>query len=187
MTTILLLAGLSTRMGRNKLLLPYKGKALFEHPLAIAARHSDNVVCVLGYEKEKVERILSSYDVTMKYNPDFEKGQRSSTIAGLEGICDDVAILPGDLPLLTDDDFEKGKKLLGRCGACRPVFGKIPGHPVFVSKEKTNGLRNDPRPFKEFLADVGCLTYHGSYGTVFDTDIPELYQALLDDKLTGGH
>ena len=128
MTTILLLAGLSTRMGRNKLLLPYKGKALFEHPLAIAARHSDNVVCVLGYEKEKVKRILSSYDVTMKYNPDFEKGQRSSTMAGLEGICDDVAILPGDLPLLT-----------------------------------------------------------GSYGTVFDTDIPELYQALLDDKLTGGH
>lgn len=187
MTTILLLAGLSLRMGRNKLLLPYKGKALFEHPLAVASRHSDNVVCVLGFERERIGKILSSYDVTMKYNPEFESGQKSSTLVGLEGVCDDVAILPGDLPLLTDDDFENGQRLLDICAACRPVFDNIPGHPVFISKEKVNGLRTDPRPFKEFLADAGCRTYHGSYGTVFDTDTPERYNALFDGKLAGGH
>ena len=184
MTTILLLAGMSTRMGENKLLLPYESKTILEHPLKIALRHSDEVICVTGFERERVEKVLSSYDVKIRYNPHFEAGQRGSTILGLQGVHDDAAILFGDLPLMSDEDFETGLILLKDFSSCRPIYGGTPGHPVFISKEKINGLVSDTRPFKEFLKDSGCHFYPGSIGTVFDVDTPERYKLLINRELS---
>lgn len=180
MTTILLLAGMSARMGKNKLLLPYGNKTVLEYPLKIALRHSNEVICVTGFERERVEKVLSAYDVKIRYNPNFIDGQRGSTLLGLQDVHDDAAILFGDLPLITSDDFEKGCRLVKEFPYCRPIYNGTPGHPVFIAKEKINGLVSDTRPFKEFLKDAGCRFYPGSLGTVFDVDTPERYELLIN-------
>ena len=184
MTTILLLAGLSRRMGRNKLLLPYKGRKLFEHTLEAAMKGSDRVICVTGNDRDKVEEILSDYDVEVRFNPDYENGQRGSTLAGLEGVDDDVAILAGDYPLLTPEDIRAGFNMLKEHPSARPMYGDEPGHPVFLRSEMLKGLREDPRPFKVHLRELGIYRYQSSSACITDIDTPELYQALLDDKLT---
>ena len=71
MTTIFLLAGLSERMGKNKLLLPYNGKYLFESTLSSALTFSDRIIAVLGYEEEQIRKALTSYrDVEIRVNSD---------------------------------------------------------------------------------------------------------------------
>ena len=184
MTTILLLAGLSERMGRNKLLLPYRGKHLFEHTLSAAIGASDKVIAVTGNEREKVEEVLSKYeDVVVRYNPDYRNGQKGSTLCGLEGIDDDVAILAGDYPLITSDEILKGFEMLKTYPSARPVFNGEPGHPVFLRSEMLKGLREDPRPFKVHLRELGIHLYQGSPSCITDIDTPDIYQALVNDEL----
>ena len=60
MTTILLAAGLSTRMGKNKLLLEYNGKTIIENTLVSVLSLSDKVIVVTGFEKERIEEVLNS-------------------------------------------------------------------------------------------------------------------------------
>lgn len=187
MTTILLLAGLSRRMGRNKLLLPYKGKHLFEHTLEAAIAGSDRVICVTGNDREEIERILSGYDVEVRFNPDYENGQKGSTLVGLEGVDDDVAILAGDYPLLTPEEIRHGFEMLKEHQSARPMYGEEPGHPVFMRSEMLKGLREDPRPFKVHLRELGIYRYQSSPACITDIDTPELYQALLNDELTVLH
>ncbi len=53
---VVLAAGMSKRMGRNKLLLPLGGRPLLAHALAAMGESEvDEVVCVLGYEAEQGE------------------------------------------------------------------------------------------------------------------------------------
>src|SRR5437867_2188314 len=48
-------AGMSTRVGSNKLLLPFKGKPLIAHAVdTLLASAADEIVVVLGYEAERV-------------------------------------------------------------------------------------------------------------------------------------
>ena len=187
MTTILLLAGLSRRMGRNKLLLPYRGRHLFEHTLEAAMKGSDRVICVTGNDRKQVEEVLAGYDVEVRFNPDYETGQKGSTLVGLEGVDDDVAILAGDYPLLTADDIREGFAILRDHPSARPMYREEPGHPVFLRAEMLKGLREDPRPFKVHLRELGIYKYQSSSACITDIDTPELYQALLDDKLTVLH
>lgn len=168
-------------MGKNKLLLPYKGKCVFEHPLELALRYSDAVICVTGYQKDIIEGLLKKYPVTTIYNENYELGQKSSSIKALEEIDDDVAFLAGDYPLINSNDYLKGISELKIYPAARPVFNGEPGHPVFVRKEIAAEMRTEPRPFSSFLKTKGIHYYEGSPGCIYDIDTPEAYIRLINE------
>ncbi|MGN1190837.1 MAG: NTP transferase domain-containing protein, partial [Candidatus Ornithospirochaeta sp.] len=99
MTTIVLAAGLSERMGQNKLLLPFKGETIIVKTVTTALSFSDRVIVVVGNARERVEEALSSFPVDIVFNKDYKMGQRTSTLEGVKAVeDDDFAILPGDLP-----------------------------------------------------------------------------------------
>lgn len=180
MTTILLAAGLSSRMGRNKLLLPYNGSTIIENTLSSVLEVSERVIVVTGFEREKIEDKLKKYRVEFVYNPDYEKGQRGSSIAGIKAIRDDdYAILPGDLPLLRADDIVPLIKALEEHSISRPVFHSIPGHPVCYRKENRDKLLSFEGTMKEYLKKEGIFNIPSSINTVYDTDTPEKYSSLL--------
>ena len=58
MTIIVLAAGLSARMGENKLLLPYNGRPIIQSAVDTALSFSDDVIVVTGHERERV-RMMS--------------------------------------------------------------------------------------------------------------------------------
>ena len=70
LSAIVLAAGMSTRMGQNKLLLDFKGKALIAHAVdTLLASTIDEVVVVLGHEAEKVREELRGKQVSWLRTP----------------------------------------------------------------------------------------------------------------------
>ena len=179
MTTIILAAGLSSRMGRNKLLLPFSGMTIIEKTLYAVLPYSDRVIVVTGHEREKIENILGLYNVDFVYNPGFEGGQRGSTLIGIENVKDDdFSVLPSDLPLLEKSAVATLYSSLEQSSIVRPVYNGIPGHPVCYRKENREKLLHHTGTMKEYLKREGFLALPSPIGCVYDVDTPVRYSAL---------
>lgn len=180
MTTILLAAGLSSRMGRNKLLLPYNGKSVIEETLNAVLAASGRIIVVTGHEKERIEEKLCHYPVDFVHNSDYMKGQRSSTMRGIEAVeDDDFAILPADLPLLSEESVRMLYASLETSSIVRPVHASVPGHPVCYRKENREKLLHHTGTMKEYLKKEGVTEIPSPIGCVYDVDTPSRYDALL--------
>ncbi len=149
---MILAAGLSSRMGQPKQLLPWEGEPLLTHVVrqALAAR-VDPVVVVLGHRFGQIAQALlplvtSAPDrVRLQYNSSYlEGGQSSSVRAGLGALpatAAGVVVLLGDMPLVTADHIDA---LVARYEEIRPARGErvviVPrcgdrrGHPVLFGR-----------------------------------------------------
>ncbi len=179
MTVILLAAGLSRRMGENKLLLPFRGKTILSCSIENALGYSGSVIVVTGYEREKTEAIAREYPVRIIYAERYAEGQMQSSLKGIEAAPADFAIVPGDLPLLSPDDYKETEELLQSYTIARPLYEGTPGHPVMYRKIHREKLLSFGGTMKEYLQlfDVGYSK--GSIGTIADTDTPSDYATLL--------
>ena len=61
MTIIVLAAGLSSRMGENKLLLPYNGRPIIQSAVDTALAFSDDVIVVTGHERERTKSFMMGF------------------------------------------------------------------------------------------------------------------------------
>jgi molybdenum cofactor cytidylyltransferase len=101
---IVLAAGTSSRMGRQKLLLPMEaGRPLIWVSVErVLAACLDDVVVVLGREAEAVGSALAGLPVRTVLNPRYAEGQSTSLRAGLDALVPDteaVVLTLGDQPL----------------------------------------------------------------------------------------
>ena len=183
MTVIIPAAGVSARMGENKLLLPYHDKPLIHSAINVALSYTDNVIVVIGHERERMEEALKHLPVDVVYCEDYLRGQKYSTLRGVKEVDnDDFAILPGDLPLVKFEDFQGTEALLSSHVIARSIYRGIPGHPVMFRKEHKDKLLSFEGTLKEYLSLYDTAAYNGSIGTVFDADTPQRYQALISDN-----
>ncbi len=101
---VVLAAGASSRLGRPKQLLPFRGRPLLEHTLAlVAGLDLDEVVVVLGGSAEAILEQVALHGARPVINPDYAAGQSTSLKAGLAAVEDraDAAVfILGDQPLL---------------------------------------------------------------------------------------
>lgn len=88
---VLLAAGASTRMGRNKLLLPVEGEAMV-HRTARRVRDAgcEPIVVVTGHEAARVREALAALDLRFTESPDPTGPTSASLHAGLHAMPDDV-------------------------------------------------------------------------------------------------
>ncbi len=84
---ILLAAGLSTRMGQPKQLLPFGENTIVETVVdnMLNSKFS-KVVAVLGHYAEQIQDILNKYPVTTVVNPDYRKGMLTSAQVGIKSL-----------------------------------------------------------------------------------------------------
>lgn len=161
---IVLAAGLSSRMGANKLLAPVGGKPLVRHAveaaLGSAAAH---VIVVTGNGGEEVKRALAPLSPLFVNNPDFSKGLSTSLKCGLSVLpedCDGALILLGDMPDVTPALLDK------------QIAAFDPGEDRAICVATRHGKRGNPvlwarRFFPEMLAlegDVGARHLIAQYG-----------------------
>src|SRR5690348_10154511 len=77
-------AGMSARMGQNKLLLTFQGKPLIAHAVdTLLASAADEVVVVLGHEADSVREKLKGKKVRFVENPNYSEGLSTSVRAGV--------------------------------------------------------------------------------------------------------
>lgn len=104
-TAILLAAGLSKRLGRNKLLLPLGDETVVRKTAkAVLASAASEVILVTGHEEAMVKRAVEDLDVRFIHNPRYAEGQSTSMIAGVEAAheaAEAYLFVLGDQPLLT--------------------------------------------------------------------------------------
>ena len=108
---IVLAAGKSSRFGSNKLLSETNGETMIQRVVrtSLASRASE-VVVVVGFEEDKIRHVLQSYECRIVSNPQFEKGQTSSVIAGLNSVkkhANAAMILPGDVAFIKAEQIDK--------------------------------------------------------------------------------
>ena len=104
---IILAAGASRRMGRNKMLLALEGESLIRRAVrrALAAGLSP-VVVVVGHEQDRIRSELGDLPVEFTVNPDYTGPTSGSLHRGLNALGPDVGaavVLLGDMVRVTHE------------------------------------------------------------------------------------
>ena len=112
-SSILLAAGQSKRMlGDNKLTKKIKGAPLIKHSVKnILASSIDELIIVLGYQKEVIEKLIDKNDkIKLVFNPNFESGISSSIKIGLKNLSKESEaffICLGDMPNVNEKIYNE--------------------------------------------------------------------------------
>ena len=161
---IVLAAGLSSRMGSNKLLAPVNGTPLVRHAVETALESAASpVIVVTGNGGAEVRRAVAPLSPLFVNNPDYSKGLSTSLKCGLSALpddCDGALILLGDMPGVTPDLLD------------RLIAAFDPGEDRAICVATRHGKRGNPvlwarRFFPEMLAlegDVGARHLIAQYG-----------------------
>lgn len=88
---VVLAAGASTRMGRNKLLLPVEGEAMVHRTVRrVRDAGCDPLIVVTGHDGDRVREALVTLDVRFAASPDPTGPTSASLHAGLRALPDGV-------------------------------------------------------------------------------------------------
>jgi molybdenum cofactor cytidylyltransferase len=186
---VVLAAGLSSRMGSNKLLAPVGGKPLVRHAVEAAlVSAASPVIVVTGSGGAEVKSVLKGLPVTFAENPDAAKGLSESLKCGLSALPDvsnGVMFLLGDMPdvstglidkLIAAFDPSEDRAI---CVATR--HGKR-GNPVLWARRflpEIMALEGDigAKHLMTVHAELVCEVEAGDDGPLTDIDTPEALAA----------
>ena len=190
-SAVLTAAGLSSRMGRPKPLLPWRGRTLVESQIqSLLEAGANEVIVVLGHEAEEVAPYLSGKAVRDVMNPLYKEGRTSSIRAGLKAVspdATDIVIMAVDQPrtpqIVSDvinAHLEAGALLTS------PRYRGRGGHPLIFSacllpelgriSEKNQGLRE---VFERHRAEINEVVFDDP-AIRLDLNTPEAYNEAFE-------
>ena len=187
---LVLAAGRSSRMRRNKLLLPVDGTPMVARTVdALHASAATDIVVVTGHQADAVRQVLADRAVAFVHNPDYAGGLSTSLKAGLAALPEDadgVLVCLGDMPLVGPAHLDKliaaFNPVEGRL-ICVPTHDGKRGNPVLWARRffaEMAGLSGDvgARGLLERHADAICEVAMSDAGVLLDVDTPAALDAL---------
>ncbi len=188
---IILAAGASTRMKRQKLLLPYNGKTIIETVVENAVQAvGSNVMVVLGSNRKELQAEIKHYPVSCCINENYLSGMLSSVRCGFHALPEtaeaaliflgDQPQIPSSVPQLVSEAWKRsGKRIV------MPVYQGRRGHPALIEThfipeidrlDPDCGLRQLAQKFPEEIFEVNC-----SFPEILrDIDTPEEYKSEIN-------
>jgi molybdenum cofactor cytidylyltransferase len=141
LSTIILAAGASRRLGYNKLCVRIDGEAVIRRTVRLFMEAgAGEITVVTGHERERVEEELTGLPVAFAHNPRHEDGMSASikVAAAVMSRSDLVLFHLGDKPLVGRDTIERVLRTAdGREGSIVvPVYQGTKGHPVLIDMRK---------------------------------------------------
>jgi molybdenum cofactor cytidylyltransferase len=151
-TGVVLAAGASLRMGRDKALLPWRGGTFLSWAIRTLQAVTELVIVVAGENEENLAPIVNAEAAFLVRNPDPAQGQFSSLRIGLENVLDrgrDSAIVTlVDRPPPAIETVEKIKNAFVNAGeniwAVVPEYEGKHGHPIAVGREMIEAFLRAP-------------------------------------------
>jgi molybdenum cofactor cytidylyltransferase len=185
---IILAAGESKRMGKQKLLLPFGEKTILGSTIDNAI-HSDikNILVVLGSHSSEIFDLIKYLPVRFCFNENYRTGMLSSVQNGIRALppeCEAVMVFPGDQPMIPPEVIKKVIEIYQsiKKGIVIPTFKKKRGHPILIDRKYfeeiiklEQGLRTLSALHPEDVLEVEC----DSSGILKDIDTKEEYKELL--------
>lgn len=105
---------MSTRMGDFKPLLPLQGKTVIENTVdSVFEGGAQKAVVVAGYRGKELEELLCGQygsRVSIAWNREFDRTDMLHSVqigCSMLPKCDAFFLLPGDMPAITKDTFQK--------------------------------------------------------------------------------
>lgn len=191
---LILAAGLSSRMGEFKPLMPVGDKTLIES--SVQSMLNGGVACVtvvLGHRGAEVEKVLanafSQNQLHTVYNSQYKTTDMLQSVkTGIQAmpVCDAFFLLPGDMPAVSSNTFFAVQAAMRKTGA-KLAFPTVEGwrkHPPLISAQCAvsilqfggqGGLREVWKQYEGEMAEVAVE----DAGCLLDTDTQDDYQKLL--------
>ena len=152
-SAVVLAAGLSTRMGRLKQLLPYAEHTVIEQVVAtLLASPVEDIVVVTGHERAQIDATLEKWSVRVVFNPSYAEGEMLSSVQGglrtLPSASQAALLVLGDMPGQKADvvrQLVQVYRATGDGSIYVPSYRMRAGHPVLV-----------PRPFWQAVIEAPC-------------------------------
>ncbi len=148
-SAIVLAAGLSSRMGALKQLLPFENHTVVEQVVSVLRVCAvDEIVVVLGHRHAEIADVLSKWDVRATVNPGYTEGMIGSIKHGWATVnphADGVMHVLGDQPQLEASVVREliAAHRASHAGILVPLFGRQRGHPLLLDaryREEIIGL-----------------------------------------------
>jgi CTP:molybdopterin cytidylyltransferase MocA len=141
---VILAAGMSTRMGTFKPLLPLKGKTVIENTVdSMLSGGAQSVVIVVGYRGGELADLIGkkySDKIVVAWNCEYETTDMLYSLQiGIRSLpeCEGFFLLPGDMPLVSASTFSSVLDMW-KSGGYDIVFPMLDGHrkhpPLISSK-----------------------------------------------------
>lgn len=182
-------AGLSSRMGEFKPLLPLGGESMIKSVIRkLREAGAEEIVVVAGYQAELLRQHLAHSGVQICLNPDYADTQMFDSISlGLKALSrpyERVFLTPGDVPLVRTETILRLKQMAA--DMVRPVYNGAPGHPVLLSAAcvpdiLAHGVKVGLKKAMDALAAAGWSLQElavNDEAVTMDADTPEDFQRL---------
>ncbi|UCD44094.1 MAG: nucleotidyltransferase family protein [Candidatus Bathyarchaeota archaeon] len=198
LAAVVLAAGKSSRMGKNKLLLEVAGRTVLDRLLdALDGSTVDEVFVVLGHRPEELAHIVDSHRAETVMNPNYEDGMTSSFKTGLDRVnADGAFLILGDqlglqtkfLALMADRMENDADALI-----VSPVHDGKSGHPVLFRRAlfaEILGLGPD-KTVRDVVRrhEVAHVSVEGDIWCNLDMDTPKEFERirrLFESHLSAG-
>ncbi|MEI6895650.1 MAG: NTP transferase domain-containing protein [Colwellia sp.] len=175
-------AGLSSRMGEWKIMLPYKDSTILETSVKNALSVCSRVILVAGHRAtELIDKMHGYPDVEIVINENYHQGMFSSIQQGLNHVRSDYFFIAhADMPCISPELYRN----LWQARAQGSVFlgdKSRSGHPVLIDSALKDAIlkQADSASMKAILRRFS-MTYLKLADTAihFDIDTPADYEKL---------
>ena len=181
---VVLAAGLSSRMGSNKLLSDLNGQALIQHTIGRLGKAAiDEIIVVTGHQTAEVRAVLKDHKLRFVHNENYAQGLSTSVRAGIAAAqeFDAAFVILGDMPLIEAADLNRmiaafngveGRSLVA------PILGRKLGNPILWGQEHfvdlmaltgDRGARSLIEARRDQIVEI-AVTHDG---ILLDADTPE--------------
>ena len=149
---VILAAGASSRMGRDKALLPWRDGTFLSAAIRAMQTATELVVVVAGANAPNLQPIADAHAAFLALNPDPQQGQFSSLRIGLQEVLNrgrDAAVVTlVDRPPAEGETIQmlRATFLLSddETWAVVPEFGGRHGHPIVIGREMIEAFLRAP-------------------------------------------
>jgi len=152
MKALLLAAGEGRRLNYHKMLRSISGRPMIYwtlDSLMAAGFQPKDVIVVIGYNSDRIEGVLKSYDACLNVvkNLDYKNEMFSSIKIGISFVpesCSHVLIVLGDQPLVKPETIKRILEKSNPLKVVQPTYNGKRYHPLLIPRSLIEAIRRAP-------------------------------------------